>query len=100
MGNEKYICECGFSCRKIYYFRNHKIICNHRPKQCVIFFNCHGNQIYNQLKSSKTFMSIYNVYIISVYNYLYSTYEDLIDEHKNYLKKCDLCILQYRLVYN
>jgi hypothetical protein len=98
----KHICECGFSCRKIYYFRNHKTICSHgqiKPKHCVIFFNCHGDQIYNQLKSSKTFMSIYNVYIISLYNYLpphqYSTNEELIDEHKNYLKKCDLCILQY-----
>jgi LmbE family N-acetylglucosaminyl deacetylase len=42
MNNTKYYCECGFYCRKIYYFQSHKKICNYNKnneKQKLILQN-------------------------------------------------------------
>ena len=39
-------------------------------KTCTVFFNCHGNDIVRQLKSSKTFCKNYNVKCIALYDYL------------------------------
>lgn len=68
-------------------------------KNCVIFFNCHGGQIYKQLKSSQNFNEKYNVKHIALYDYLpgyvYSNNDDLILEHKELINNADLVILQY-----
>ena len=68
-------------------------------KNCVIFFNCHGGQIYKQLYSSKIFINQYKVDFISLYDYLegykYSNEKDLIQEHLTLIKEADLIILQY-----
>ena len=68
-------------------------------KNCVIFFNCHGGEIYKQLKSSENFNKIYNIKHIALYDYLpthiYSKNDDLIFEHKKQISDADLIILQY-----
>ena len=61
-------------------------------KSCVIFFNCHGGQIQNHLKSSKTFVSTYNVSYVPLYTYMS---KELPDSVKLLLSTCDLLILQY-----
>lgn len=68
-------------------------------KNCVIFFNCHGGEIYKQLKSSENFNNIYDVKYIALYDYLpthiYSKNDDLIYEHKKLISNADLIISQY-----
>lgn len=68
-------------------------------KTCVIFFNCHGNEIQHHLLSSKQFYNNYDVHCIPIYDYIegykYANNDDLIDEHKHLVKICDVIILQY-----
>jgi hypothetical protein len=68
-------------------------------KKAVIFFNCHGGEIIHQLSQSNEFTKIYDFYFIPLYEYILNGYkyfnQDLINEHKNLVKTCDLIILQY-----
>ena len=68
-------------------------------KDCVIFFNCHGEEILKYLNSSGKFKSVYKCHYISLYDYLpsykYSKLDDLIPRHKKLITNCDLIILQY-----
>lgn len=69
-------------------------------KLCVIFFNCHGEQIKTQLISSNKFSNIYNIKFIPIYDYLkdgkkYSQDESLTNNDNKLIQNCDLIILQY-----
>lgn len=68
-------------------------------KQCVVFFNCQGGEIMDNLQQSTQFNSIYDIKYIALYNYLqgykYENENDLIDDHKQIIQNCDLIILQY-----
>jgi hypothetical protein len=68
-------------------------------KKCIIFFNCHGGEIFKQLKSSDKFSEIYETDFIPLYDYLdgykFSNENDLIEYHKKLLGLCDILILQY-----
>ena len=68
-------------------------------KSCVIFFNCHGNEIRNHLLMSNQFNNNYTIHLIALYHYIegykYEKNTDLIEEHKNLVQTCDLIILQY-----
>ena len=68
-------------------------------KNCVIFFNCQGGQIMNNLKLSNIFNENYNIEIIALYDYIegykYENNTDLIKTHKDLIKNCDLIILQH-----
>lgn len=68
-------------------------------KQCVVFFNCQGGKIMDNLQESTQFNNIYDIEYIALYNYLqgykYENENDLIDDHKQIIQNCDLIILQY-----
>ena len=68
-------------------------------KECVIFFNCHGSQIQQQLLQSDIFKKMYNIKIIFSPNYLpkhkYENLDELTNEHKEIIQNADLVILQY-----
>lgn len=68
-------------------------------KTCVIFFNCHGDEIGKHLITSEQFETNYTVRYIALYNYIegqiYGNNSDLIDEHKHLIRNCDMIIMQY-----
>ena len=68
-------------------------------KLCVIFFNCHGNELLRHLITSEKFVDTYDVHSIALYDYIegykYGNNDDLIDEHKHLIEICDVIILQY-----
>lgn len=68
-------------------------------KKCVIFFNCHGISIKDQLLSSKLFKSKFDLEYIALYEYFkgfkYYKKNNLIFEHENSIKTCDLIIIQH-----
>lgn len=60
-------------------------------KQCIILFDCHGMQIFKNLKNYKNFIDLYDVVYVPIYEY---SEKDFTDEIKDKLKKCDLIIYQ------
>jgi hypothetical protein len=73
-------------------------------KKCVIFFNCHGGQIMNNLLSCPRFNNLYDCTHITNYDYLkgykYGNENDIINKHKKIINDCDLLILQHIRTYN
>jgi hypothetical protein len=66
---------------------------------CVIFFNCHGNEIKKQLLGSTIFNQKYEIVCIPLYDYLegykYQNEKTLIFQHIEIISNADILIVQY-----
>lgn len=67
-------------------------------KSCVIFFDCHGNEIMNYLEHNKKFIKDFNIEIILINEYVnnnqLSNNSKLEEEHIIKIKNADILILQ------
>lgn len=68
-------------------------------KNCVIFFDCHGKQIYNYLFMNKNFKKDFDIKFIDINDYVIENYQffdntKLDDKHIMIIENADILILQ------